>query len=425
MTPVLPRCTPRIPRFPILATFCAVLALAADGAADAANLPAYTVVPIGADLSAVEPTTTFNIAVAVNEDDDAVGWASISGQIRGFLYTAEYGPVLLPTDAGARPASQAVDLSDRDAQGIVRIVGMTATGIYDTPGLAHLWSFDTGTGAFVDDITIGALPGHSASAVAAINNSCQVVGYSLGTSAAVPSTAMLYDCTTDTLTELDFPALPTDISDSGIVVGGTWRGDTAGSYASLGIPADLHIAARITAVNDAGHVAGSGTRSYGDGNGRSVASILRHVADWEILASLSAFDGANDINNHDDVVGQLGYGAALNAVVWLEDVPGLFSPTSLLAPGSRDQSMNYAMAINDDGVIAGAGSAGAMLLVPDGNLPAPDAPADLDAIPHVPTAQQPWNAITLAWTGSGDLATGYRVERRDDGAMDWTVIEAS
>jgi hypothetical protein len=80
--------------------------------------------------------------------------------------------------------------------------------------------------------------------------------------------------------------------------------------------------------------------------------------------------------------------------------------------------------INDAGTLAGSGSAGAMLLVPNGNLAVPTAPANLDAQPHVPTWQQPWNAIALTWTTADELTTSYRIERRESGAAQWAVIEA-
>ncbi|MFT4569293.1 MAG: putative membrane protein [Hyphomicrobiaceae bacterium] len=271
------------------------------------------------------PTATFSTAVEVNENGDAVGWAIVDGALHAFLYTQEYGPILLPTD-GVNAESQAVDLTDRDAFGEILIVGQATASNSGMPGSAHLWGFDTTTGTVTRDSVIGTLPGYERSVATAINADGLVVGYTIGVSIALPSLPMLFDTATQDLTELDFPALPADLSDAGVLVGGTFRGDLLGNAESLGVPVDQHTRAALHAVNDLGESTGTGTRSFSDGSGRFVSSILRYRHDWEILVSNSAFDAGLDINNQGDVVGQFGIQSSVSAVVYLETPGGLYFP---------------------------------------------------------------------------------------------------
>jgi hypothetical protein len=385
------------------------------------EIPAYAVTEIGSALIAAYSGVTYSTATAVNESGDAVGWAIVNGDMRAFIYTAESGAELLPLFPGYI-AGQAVDISDRDGVGEAVIVGTTRTSTYDEPGTAALWIYDTAAGAVVEQREIGMLPDGFNSALTAITPDGSVaVGFT-----ALPLSGrgpMIYDVALDLLEPLDFPERPVDINAAGQIAGGRFILETDGTVTDLGHPPE-HFPTSVSAISDAGWAVGSSTTFFTDGNGRYVNAAVRHSGAWEVLWQWSAWDGAIDINTDGDLIGQLGVSGAVRPMLRLEGL-GTFLLQDLLGPGYRDKAVVAALGMNDAVQIAGSGTGGAVLLTSTGPMPVPEAPQNLTAVPHLPTWQQPWNAITLNWTDVSELDQGFYVERSLAGANAWTEIKAN
>ena len=158
--------------------------------------------------------------------------------------------------------------------------------------------------------------------------------------------------------------------------------------------------------------------SYTDGAGHFVKGAARYTDAWEVVWANSWQDSGKGINESGDVVGTLGVSAAIRAALYIEALDQVFLIEDLQDPWGF---LDAARDINDAGWIAG-GHAGAVLLVRTGDMPPPTAPANLTAVPHEPTWQQPWNAITLNWEDTSTLTHGFYVERRVSGTGDWVEI---
>ncbi len=390
------------------------------------GIPTFSVTSIGSLVAG----NTYTTATALNLQGDTVGWAIVSGQLQAFLYTDAHGLTLLPPAPGDA-SSVALGVGDRDASGGLWVAGETRASVYSEPGRAVLWRFGAASGVLVETVEVGTLPGFAQSSLAGVNHAGIAVGYS--TSGGFSgSPAMVFDANASSLLPLDFPARPADVSNDGWITGGSWRArldpDLAvGQLEDLGAPPD-HGVASLAAINDLGFAAGRASASFTDGAGRFVHAIVRFTTDWQVLAERSAFDGANDLNNAADVVGNLGFSGTIdNAVLYVNRLGNLYVLQELMAEGFRGTFVRAPGGINDAGQIAASGTGGAMRLDPAGPMPVPTAPDGLTAVTQPGTLAHPNGTIELAWTDTSVFTTSFQVERRPGpaGEPDFTGIRLS
>jgi len=143
-----------------------------------------------------------------------------------------------------------------------------------------------------------------------------------------------------------------------------------------------------------------------------------------VITANSALDTGHDINNPGDVVGNVGR-LAQRPFLYIDALDATYYVDGLLAPAFSDRFVTVAAGINDAGQIVGSGTGGALLLTPAGTLLPPPPPADLTAIAHESTPAEPWYGITLTWTDTSNLETGFRIERSLSAADTWTVLASS
>jgi hypothetical protein len=360
------------------------LVAAASPAVALDEIPEYHVTRMGELLEEVFPDVQypFSTSRGMNENGDLVGYASVSdSQIQAWVYTVEHGVVALPL-VPAFTSNVALDVSDRDANGEIAIVGGGVPSIYWdlTIGVAALWRFSTVTGAVLETRVIGILPGFGESLALAVDNAGTVVGYSghIG-----PWAPMKYDVATDTLETFDFPARPVDINNAGQVIGGRYRGDLEGNYVALGIPPGC-TSLSLGGLNDAGWVTGRAGRPFTDGAGHFMVSIVRFTDEgWHVMNAYSHLDNGSDINNHGDVVGDIGVSSAVRGALYIDALNELHLLEDLMAPGFANEVFPvYSHSINDNGQIASY-SGDAVLLTPLGEMIVPgdvngDVQVDLD-----------------------------------------------
>ncbi len=377
---------------------------------------------IGPELVEAHPGSTYSTVVDVNASADCVGTVTIDGQLRGFYRPARGTPVLLPNE-GEFGTVSVVGLTARDAAGDAYVVGMVGSSPNATPGGARRWRVRALTGEVLATETLAPLPGDDVFTPRAVNAAGVVVGYSHASNGPPGWRPARFDPADGAVSALDFPATPAAVSAAGHIAGGGFVMDPQGELLALSPFPDQVTGISLTAVNSAGHVAGSAGRSYTDGAGRFVRNLALHDGAWRLLSLGSPYDVAHDMNESGDVVGEVGFRASLQPVVRVAATRRVHVIDELLAPGHRDGGGVFGVAaINDDGVIGGSGSRGAVLLHPVGPLPAPPTPGDFLAAAHPPTPQRPFNGISLSWVSAGELAVAYRIERRLEGDTEWTVL---
>ena len=269
----------------------------------------------------------------LNENGDAVGEMFLLTATQGLIYTYEHGPMLLPPIDGL-VSSRAVEVTDRDEQGEVIIVGSAGTSAFDpnntTVGVGCYWRYSTVTGMITESGLIGPLPSDASARATGVNNNGIVVGWSRASDFGA-FTPILFDVNTDSLSPLTFPALPVDINNNGQVAGGTFIGDTMGNATDIGIPNDT-TSASIVAINDQGWVVATVSRPFTDGAGRFVTGAARFTGTWRIIWSNSAFDNASDINESGDIVGLLGISSGFRPAVFYDDINEVHLVNNLLGP---------------------------------------------------------------------------------------------
>ncbi len=378
-------------------------------------IPIYDVVNIAGKIAEVRPNIGISSAAAVNEDNDAVGFAAIGGYYEAFIHTGEGTLTLLPGLTGWG-SHKALDVTDRDADGNVVIVGEAMSGIYDEPQVGVVWEYNVETGA-TSVTQVNPLTGGSAVNLTDINNQRLAIGRSvlLG---AVP---MVYDVDTGNSYALDLPGVAADINDNNVVAGGEWRAPlvTAEDGSISAGPAEYLVPipdnwwwGTISALNNLDDVAARAVTSWSDGAGSRINGAARYTdtEGWRLLWAASKYDSANGINDSGDVVGSLGYSSAIRAALYIDALESAYLLGQLIDPASAYSGISSVADINNAGNIAAGG--GAALLLRQGDMPVPAAPGNLTAEPHLPTWQQPWNAITLNWQDNSDLTHDFTIERR-------------
>jgi hypothetical protein len=407
----------------------------AGGALALDEIPQYQVVDIGGIIRDAYPTAGISSGWGVNESGDVVGAALIDSEFRAFIYSEVWGLEILPPLPGWTNHI-AQDVSDRDAEGIVLIVGgagQTTLLSNSDPGHAVMWRYDTAQG-LAEIVDVGHLPGNGVSELTAVNNNGWAVGYSrLGLTSGFYE-PMVYEAATDTLHPLGLTNVPVDINDANQVLAGTDRAqlsrDPATGVISVSSIDDLstapgRVASRTSGLNDLGWASGVTSMGYGDGAGRIVTGSVLYTevtgpsdGNWDVVWFGSAFDVGHGLNIHGDVVGDRGISSAIRAALYIRARDQAFLLSDLTDP---PYSSSSARDINDAGWITGGG-ASAVLWKRIGDLPVPTAPTNLTAVPHEPHWVHPWNAITVSWTDTSNLDSGFFLERRVFGTSSWSEI---
>jgi uncharacterized membrane protein len=393
-------------------------------------VPLYEPLPIGEMIRDANPTAGISTAAAVNRQGDVVGRVVIDGVYEAFVFTEMHGVQFLPPLPGWS-SHVAVDLTDRNAStGSVLIVGSAQT-LYGDPDRAVVWEYDPSAGAVLDTVDIGLPTGADWSTATAVNGRGLVVGYARAVGWMTPYQPFVYDFGSRTLHALDVPFNPVDINEVDVITGGTYRAQLVETPSGFEAPSPENLAtserpsvSRTTALNDAGQVVGVTSMGYTDGAGRMVAGAVRHTdgVGWEVLWANSAYDTANDVNLHGDVVGSIGASAAIRPFLYIDALQQGFRINDLVDPALPPAYADYgANAINEAGWIA-AGASGAVLFKRVGDMPPPTPPGSVTAVTHEPTWQQPWNAITVAWEGTSAFTKTYSVERSPSGANAWQAV---
>jgi uncharacterized membrane protein len=414
----------------IAAGFCALLLTPAIPAPALDAIPLYEPLPIGEMIRTAHPTAGISAASAVNQQGDAVGRVVIDGVYQAFVFTETHGVQFLPPLPGWE-SHVAVDLTDRDVStGAVLIVGSAQT-LYGDPDRAVVWEYDPQDGAILDTVEIGLPAGADWSTATAINERGLVVGYARELGWMTPYQPFVFDFGSGTLHALDIPFNPVDINEFDVITGGTYRAQLVETASGFEAPSPENLAtperpsvSRTTALNDAGQIVGVTSMGYTDGAGRIVTGAVRHTdgVGWEVLWANSAYDTANDVNLHGDVVGSIGVSAAIRPFLYIEALQQGFLINDLVDPSLPPAYADYgANAINDEGWIA-AGAGGAVLFKRIGDMPPPTPPGNVTAVTHDPTWQQPWNAITVSWQGTSGFTKTYSLERSPSGANAWQEV---
>ena len=412
----------RSPLLPvILLTLAAQLFTGILASAYAADIPSYAVQFIGGSPK------------SVNNSGQAVGWVLIEGGQRGWVFTGG-DQELLPVPDGWH--SQANDIND---SGVVVGNAGGGGGVADK---AVQWLPD-GNGYVMEDL--GTPDGDSGSTAIAINNFGDIVGtrtylteIRMGVFTFVTRgfLSVSNGAFIENLSDEGFEALPKDINDAGLIVGGSVRMDTTtGVVEDLGVPTvpegeTRYALSFLNAINNVNQVAASTVLAssldanrtasrYTDGNG------------WQVLSFIGSFDAAYGINDDGDVSFEASFlcsGGAASPGVFLDGI-GTYCIQDLLADqnwvlhaATFNNDINNSDQILVSGSHAITGESGAVLLSLAGPLAPPAAPQNLAAIVHEADAQQPWNAIVLSWTDSSSNETGFRIERRISGDTAWVEI---
>ncbi len=326
--------------------------------------PRYRAIPIAGGIG----------PAAINEAGSMVG--TNSSPMRAWVSHAGGAAEILPLPPGAA-SSWASDISDAGV-----VVGATSPTISpEFGGRATAWTPVADGGYEVH--VLGALPGHVLSNATALNNVGDIVGFS---SDGTYRTAVRFS--------LDSPPQslastgifdPRDVNDQRVVADGSFTVklldlDTM-AVIDLGHPGTGYLATSAAAINESGQVAGAAIRTSSTCD-RVVARFTDRVG-WEVLSSCRSYNGAQDINDHGDLV--------MTIVIWpylridgegthlldelIEAEAGTWT-TFTLAPLAINNARQIATNANN----AEIGFSGAVLLTPilegdldgDGNVTATD-----------------------------------------------------
>jgi hypothetical protein len=375
----------------------ALLILAAGAAQGLADPPVYHVTDMEPVLTSMFPDEMYlsSDSRGLNENGDCVGEVNLDNGIQhSWVFTFEHGLILLPLVPGA-PATQAMDISDRDENGEVIIVGGSVHGVHDYNISSVIWRYSTVTGEVLETRDVGNLSGYDEGLLVAVNNNGIAVGHQ---GEWTYQTVIKYNVFTDELEELEFPNHPLDINNLNQIVGGSYIGDLDGNYWQLDTPPDC-TGYGLKGINDLGWVVGNAGRPYSDGNGRRLASWVRHTdAGWLVPSPGSPWDTGFEINNLGDIT--IGYGPGWDAGFYVDATGGEYSTYSLLPPEiSWRYNIDYAYGLNDNQQIA-ASSHHAVLLTPTGRMIIPgDVNGDVEVNHDDHCA---WSASPIDLDGDGD-----------------------
>jgi hypothetical protein len=309
-----------------------------------------------------------------------------------------------------------------DAGVIVGAIDTDDDFINDVP---VIWTPDGQGGYVLEDLPLAgsALRGHAV----AINNNGVILASGLAIGSLPTYTAYVIDGEIITHVGLSNPM---DINDNGIILTNNELYDYY-SATSLGfdsLPVDM----------PQGYLYPASINNFDEVIVTILTTIIGHTryhaigiytvgVGWDLFMDVQTIYSAGSINDNGDVtLHHVNSGCGL---VYLVDV-GFYCPGSLLDEGSLDWAVSGASVIANDGTILARGGNsitsqyGLVRLSAVGDLQVPTPPANLAAVPHVATWQQPWNAIGLSWENTSGRTLDYTVERRVSGTADWIVIES-
>ncbi len=393
-----------------------ILTTLSTAAVDVQALPAYDVTLIGNGF----PT-------AINDGGQIAGWATEGGFQRAWVYSPDSGRSLLPLPPDATH-SQAADINNAGV-----IVGWVSTSAY-VPNQAVAWTPGP-TGYEI--AVLASPPDFTHSAATAINDLGDIVGYAqapgfLGSFAALftdPGGVL-------NLAQVGFAATPADLNNARQVVGSDLRLDLDTLVVEdLGVPPGSFLWSVGYAINNAGQVTGYGQVATGLDDDQRVIRYTDGIG-WEVLSSVGPYNAGYAIADNGDVLMEIatycasGGGRSIVPALFIDELNATYCLRDLLGEAARDWIMmnSFLGAMSNTGHIAGIASnpvtnqSGTVLLTPAGTLPPPAAPSDLTAVPHPPTWQQPWNAITLSWTNNSRLTIANQIERRVAGTDTWALL---
>ena len=395
--------------FALLVVF-ALMFVRIPGASGAGALPAYYVQFLGEGS-----------VVAINNLDSVAGFRidPVSGVYVPLVSVSGGAWQTLPLPAGWEGAFP----TDLNNSGV--IVGV-ATHSHVDGRRAVRWT-PTESGYAVAVLPL--LPGEQASYATAINDLGQIVGARAGILGTPYGFGWLY---TDAEGMIDLNArygwfaTPNDINDNGLILSGTQTFDLATqTLTDVGLsgPANYNAVGGVS-INNAGQIVGSASLRSSSLN---IISVFRYspASGWEFISGTSKYTIANDINNLGDLCwGEMGAGIYLNGL-------GGYPLNNLLDPSEISAGWTITgngCVLNDQIMVATfgrnslTGEAGAVLLTPNGTLPPPTAPVNLQGVSHTATRMEPYNSINLTWENTSPLTKSYEIERRESGGTTWTLL---
>lgn len=227
------------------------------------------------------------------------------------------------------------------------------------------------------------------------------------------------------LTSFGFWVPPSDINNSGIIVGSQERLDlSTGQIDVTGQgPANYNPVASHK-INAIGQIAGSASL-------RSTSLVRITVfrrelnGEWSSIAGSTRYTAVHSINSRGDI----GY-SEIGAGIFFDGL-GTYGVNNLLSPdvSAAGWSITGGTWVNDLRIIAAVGAnsisqqEGAVLLRPVGSLPPPTAPIDLIGIPRPASQSQPYNSIDLSWTNTSPLTNGWELQRSVAGSNEWENLQ--
>lgn len=381
----------------------------------AADIPSLTVQFLGSGSP-----------VAINPDGTVVGTRLLNGVTYQPLFSAGGATwELLPVPAG----TTSVFPTDINSNGV--IVGVAYDSQFNAVGVR--WVRDPGIGIAPGPYTVEVLPrlpGDPSSYPTAVNDLGEIVGArrALGYVPAA-TTGWLFAPTNtviDLFAEYGLATVPTAINANDKIISGTevldLVSDTTESVGASG-PANYNPITCID-INNLGEIVGTASLRSTSLN---VISVFRYTpgSGWTQIAGTSRYTVAYNINSRGDIAyGELGAGLFLNGLGTF-GVGDLVDPVDVAAGWTITGS---GCVINNSRVVAAVGrnlttgQNGCVLLTPNGLLPTPSSPTNLQGVPHPSTSAEPFTSINLSWTNSSPLTRKYELERSPNGAADWLML---
>jgi hypothetical protein len=311
------------------------LAIALAAAASFADVPDY-------ELTVLAEFASTTVLMRASDAGHGVGWQSVVGIVQPFVVTADRGLELLPLPAGY----QAGLASGVNNHGVV--VGAMTTGTFPFDGGEPAIWLPDGMGGYQDGIVLDTPdfvqgprgPLASAGGIAVdINDDGTIVGWTRAQGfQGGPATLFSMTAEPVNLQDLGFQATPTDLSETGVVVGGRLRMDLGTlAITDIGVPGPLggtsFTNALIYGVNDRNE-----TVAAADLASTAFENYLCYTHDDSAgfamvdPAELPArFVGFYDINNRGDVVWSAGGGSG---ILFKDEGQIVRNPASLIPGGS-------------------------------------------------------------------------------------------